>query len=156
MNDNIRTIYLDYKLFVMEIEDSEEIYKTVLMYISSNNQKYDKEEIIVSLKSITETFSNIIDYQKTIENLLKDNELIPSYYLLIVSYYLLIVLIINNITDKIWILLEILKSQKTEHKSITKVENIFNLTNHLLKNMKYILSCVEVEYYKNEKEEPSI
>lgn len=133
----------------MEIEDSEEIYKTVLMYISSNNQKYDKEEIIVSLKSITETFSNIIDYQKTIENLLKDNELIPSYYLLIV-------LIINNITDKIWILLEILKSQKTEHKSITKVENIFNLTNHLLKNMKYILSCVEVEYYKNEKEEPSI
>lgn len=141
MNDNIRTIYLDYKLFVMEIEDSEEIYKTVLMYISSNNQKYDKEEIIVSLKSITETFSNIIDYQKTIENLLKDNELIPSYYLLIV-------LIINNITDKIWILLEILKSQKTEHKSITKVENIFNLTNHLLKNMKYILSCVEVEYYK--------
>ena len=149
MNDNIRTIYLDYKLFVMEIEDSEEIYKTVLMYISSNNQKYDKEEIIVSLKSIIETFSNIIDYQKTIENLLKDNELIPSYYLLIV-------LIINNITDKIWILLEILKSQKTEHKSITKVENIFNLTNHLLKNMKYILSCVEVEYYKNEKEEPSI
>ena len=149
MNDNIRTIYLDYKLFVMEIEDSEEIYKTVLVYISSNNQKYDKEEIIVSLKSITETFSNIIDYQKTIENLLKDNELIPSYYLLIV-------LIINNITDKIWILLEILKSQKTEHKSITKVENIFNLTNHLLKNMKYILSCVEVEYYKNEKEEPSI
>lgn len=149
MNDNVRTIYLDYKLFVMEIEDSEEIYKTVLMYISSNNQKYDKEEIIVSLKSITETFSNIIDYQKTIENLLKDNELIPSYYLLIV-------LIINNITDKIWILLEILKSQKTEHKSITKVENIFNLTNHLLKNMKYILSCVEVEYYKNEKEEPSI
>lgn len=149
MNDNIRTIYLDYKLFVMEIEYSEEIYKTVLMYISSNNQKYDKEEIIVSLKSITETFSNIIDYQKTIENLLKDNELIPSYYLLIV-------LIINNITDKIWILLEILKSQKTEHKSITKVENIFNLTNHLLKNMKYILSCVEVEYYKNEKEEPSI
>ena len=133
----------------MEIEDSEEIYKTVLMYISSNNQKYDKEEIIVSLKSITETFSNIIDYQKTIENLLKDNELIPSYYLLIV-------LIINNITDKIWILLEILKSQKTEHKSITKVENIFNLTNHLLKNMKYILSCVEMEYYKNEKEEPSI
>ena len=149
MNDNIRTIYLDYKLFVMEIEDSEEIYKTVLMYISSNNQKYDKEEIIVSLKSITETFSNIIDYQKTIENLLKDNELIPSYYLLIV-------LIINNITDKIWILLEILKSQKTEHKSITKVENIFNLTNHLLKNMKYILTCVEMEYYKNEKEEPSI
>ena len=149
MNDNIRTIYLDYKLFVMEIEDSEEIYKTVLMYISSNNQKYDKEEIIVSLNSITETFSNIIDYQKTIENILKDNELIPSYYLLIV-------LIINNITDKIWILLEILKSQKTEHKSITKVENIFNLTNHLLKNMKYILSCVEVEYYKNEKEEPSI
>ena len=149
MNDNIRTIYLDYKLFVMEIEDSEEIYKTVLMYISSNNQKYDKEEIIVSLKSITETFSNIIDYQKTIENLLKDNELIPSYYLLIV-------LIINNITDKIWILLEILKSQKTGHKSITKVENIFNLTNHPLKNMKYILSCVEVEYYKNEKEEPSI
>lgn len=149
MNDNIRTIYLDYKLFVMEIEDSEEIYKTVLMYISSNNQKYDKEEIIVSLKSITETFSNIIDYQKTIENLLKDNELIPSYYLLIV-------LIINNITDKIWILLEILKSQKTEHKSITKVENIFNLTNHLLKNMKYILSCVEMEYYKNEKKEPSI
>ena len=57
MNDNVRTIYLDYKLFVMEIEDSEEIYKTVLMYISSNNQKYDKEEIIVSLKSITETFS---------------------------------------------------------------------------------------------------
>ena len=149
MNDNVRTIYLDYKLFVMEIEDSEEIYKTVLMYISSNNQKYDKEEIIVSLKSITETFSNIIDYQKTIENLLKDNELIPSYYLVIV-------LVINNITDKIWILLEILKSQKTEHKSITKVENIFNLTNHLLKNMKYILSCVEVEYYKNEKEEPSI
>ncbi len=131
MNDNIRTIYLDYKLFVMEIEDSEEIYKTTLTYISSNNQKYDKEEIIVSLKSITETFSNIIDYQKTIENLLKDNELIPSYYLLIV-------LIINNITDKIWILLEILKSQKTEHKSITKVENIFNLTNHLLKNMDYI------------------
>ena len=149
MNDNVRTIYLDYKLFVMEIEDSEEIYKTVLMYISSNNQKYDKEEIIVSLKSITETFSNIIDYQKTIENLLKDNELIPSYYLLIV-------LIINNITDKIWILLEILENQKTEHKSINKVENIFNLTNHLLKNMKYILSCVEVEYYKNEKEEPSI
>lgn len=149
MNDNVRTIYLDYKLFVMEIEDSKEIYKTTLTYISSNNQKYDKEEIIVSLKSITETFSNIIDYQKTIENLLKDNELIPSYYLLIV-------LIINNITDKIWILLEILKSQKTEHKSITKVENIFNLTNHLLKNMKYILSCVEVEYYKNEKEEPSI
>ena len=149
MNDNVRTIYLDYKLFVMEIEDSKEIYKTTLTYISSNNQKYDKEEIIVSLKSITETFSNIIDYQKTIENLLKDNELIPSYYLLIV-------LIINNITDKIWILLEILKSQKTGHKSITKVENIFNLTNHLLKNMKYILSCVEVEYYKNEKEEPSI
>ena len=149
MNDNVRTIYLDYKLFVMEIEDSKEIYKTTLTYISSNNQKYDKEEIIVSLKSITETFFNIIDYQKTIENLLKDNELIPSYYLLIV-------LIINNITDKIWILLEILKSQKTEHKSITKVENIFNLTNHLLKNMKYILSCVEVEYYKNEKEEPSI
>ena len=149
MNDNVRTIYLDYKLFVMEIEDSKEIYKTTLTYISSNNQKYDKEEIIVSLKSITETFSNIIDYQKTIENLLKDNELIPSYYLLIV-------LIINNITDKIWILLEILKSQKTEHKSITKVENIFNLTNHLLKNMKYILSCVEVEYYKNEKEELSI
>ena len=149
MNDNVRTIYLDYKLFVMEIEDSKEIYKTTLTYISSNNQKYDKEEIIISLKSITETFFNIIDYQKTIENLLKDNELIPSYYLLIV-------LIINNITDKIWILLEILKSQKTEHKSITKVENIFNLTNHLLKNMKYILSCVEVEYYKNEKEEPSI
>ena len=97
MNDNIRTIYLDYKLFVMEIEDSEEIYKTVLMYISSNNQKYDKEEIIVSLKSITETFSNIIDYQKTIENLLKDNELIPSYYLLIV-------LIINNITEIIYFL----------------------------------------------------
>ena len=149
MNDNVRTIYLDYKLFIMEIEDSKEIYKTTLTYISSNNQKYDKEEIIISLKSITETFSNIIDYQKTIEDLLKDNELIPSYYLLIV-------LIINNITDKIWILLEILKSQKTEHKSITKVENIFNLTNHLLKNMKYILSCVEVEYYKNEKEEPSI
>ena len=149
MNDNVRTIYLDYKLFVMEIEDSKEIYKTTLTYISSNNQKYDKEEIIISLKSITETFFNIIDYQKTIEDLLKDNELIPSYYLLIV-------LIINNITDKIWILLEILKSQKTEHKSINKVENIFNLTNHLLKNMKYILYCVEVKYYKNEKEESSI
>ena len=149
MNDNVRTIYLDYKLFVMEIEDSKEIYKTTLTYISSNNQKYDKEEIIISLKSITETFFNIIDYQKTIEDLLKDNELIPSYYLLIV-------LIINNITDKIWILLEILENQKTEHKSINKVENIFNLTNHLLKNMDYIFSCIEVEYYKNEKEESSI
>ena len=72
MNDNVRTIYLDYKLFVMEIEDSKEIYKTTLTYISSNNQKYDKEEIIISLKSITETFFNIIDYQKTIEDLLKD------------------------------------------------------------------------------------
>lgn len=149
MNDNVRTIYLDYKLFVMEIEDSKEIYKTTLTYISSNNQKYDKEEIIISLKSITETFFNIIDSQKTIEDLLKDNELIPSYYLLIV-------LIINNITDKIWILLEILENQKTEHKSINKVENIFNLTNHLLKNMDYIFYCIEVEYYKNEKEESSI
>ena len=37
MNDNVRTIYLDYKLFVMEIEDSKEIYKTTLTYISSNN-----------------------------------------------------------------------------------------------------------------------
>ena len=49
-----------------------------------------------------------------------------------------------------------IRKSKTEHKSINKVENIFNLTNHLIKNMDYIFYCIEVEYYKNEKEESSI
>ena len=37
MNDNIRTIYLDYKLSIMEIEDSKEIYKTTLISTWHNN-----------------------------------------------------------------------------------------------------------------------
>ncbi len=145
MNKEIRLIYLDFKLIIMEIEDSKEIYKAALLYITSNNRKYDKAEIIVSLKSISETFSNIFDYEKTIINLLKDNELISSYYLLIS-------LIINSIVDKIWILLDILQNNKiTDNNVLTKIENIFNLTDHLQKNIEYIFICIEQEYYKNGK-----
>ena len=42
MNKEIRLIYLDFKLIIMEIEDSKEIYKAALLYITSNNRKYDK------------------------------------------------------------------------------------------------------------------
>ena len=143
MNKEIRLIYLDFKLIIMEIEDSKEIYKAALLYITSNNRKYDKTEIIVSLKSISETFSNIFDYEKPIIKLLKDNELISSYYLLIS-------LIINSIVDKIWILLDILENNKIpDNNTLTKIESIFNLTNHLQKNIEYIFICIEQEYYKN-------
>ena len=145
MNKEIRLIYLDFKLIIMEIEDSKEIYKAALLYITSNNRKYDKTQIIVSLKSISETFSNIFDYEKPIIKLLKDNELIPSYYLLIS-------LIINSIVDKIWILLDILENNKIpDNNTLTKIENIFNLTDHLQKNIEYIFICIEQEHYKNGK-----
>lgn len=146
MNKEIRLIYLDFKLIIMEIEDSKEIYKAALLYITSNNRKYDKVEIIVSLKSISETFSNIFDYEKPIIKLLKDNELISSYYLLIS-------LIINSIVDKIWILLDILENNKipNNNNTLTKIESIFNLTDHLQKNIEYIFICIEREYYKNGK-----
>lgn len=146
MNKEIRLIYLDFKLIIMEIEDSKEIYKAALLYITSNNRKYDKAEIIVSLKSISETFSNIFDYEKPIIKLLKDNELISSYYLLIS-------LIINSIVDKIWILLDILENNKipNNNNTLTKIESIFNLTDHLQKNIEYIFICIEREYYKNGK-----
>lgn len=145
MNKEIRLIYLDFKLIIMEIEDSKEIYKAALLYITSNNRKYDKAEIIVSLKSISETFSNIFDYEKPIIKLLKDNELISSYYLLIS-------LIINSIVDKIWILLDILENNKIpNNNTLTKIESIFNLTDHLQKNIEYIFICIEREYYKNGK-----
>ena len=145
MNKEIRLIYLDFKLIIMEIEDSKEIYKAALLYITSNNRKYDKAEIIVSLKLISETFSNIFDYEKPIIKLLKDNELISSYYLLIS-------LIINSIVDKIWILLDILENNKIpNNNTLTKIESIFNLTDHLQKNIEYIFICIEREYYKNRK-----
>lgn len=145
MNKEIRLIYLDFKLIIMEIEDSKEIYKAALLYITSNNRKYDKAEIIVSLKLISETFSNIFDYEKPIIKLLKDNELISSYYLLIS-------LIINSIVDKIWILLDILENNKIpNNNTLTKIESIFNLTDHLQKNIEYIFICIEREYYKNGK-----
>ena len=139
MNKEIRLIYLDFKLIIMEIEDSKEIYKAALLYITSNNRKYDKAEIIVSLKLISETFSNIFDYEKPIIKLLKDNELISSYYLLIS-------LIINSIVDKIWILLDILENNKIpNNNTLTKIESIFNLTDHLQKNIEYIFICIERE-----------
>ena len=68
MNDNIRTIYLDYKLSIMEIEDSKEIYKTTLTYISSNNQKYDITIKNLNVESPIESYQIRVDRASILGN----------------------------------------------------------------------------------------
>ena len=128
MKNTIKNLYMDYKIYILDIENSKDLYKSILLYSYNDFKNIDISEINVSLESMLETFHEILDSQDSVTNLFSNNELLSFYFLIIA-------LIINQLSDRIEILSE-----------IQDVENIFLFTDHLLKNIQYIFECIELEF----------
>lgn len=84
-----------------------------------------------------ETFHEILDSQDSVTNLFSNNELLSFYFLIIA-------LIINQLSNRIDDLFDLLNGKKILSE-IQDVENIFLFTDHLLKNIQYIFECIELE-----------
>ena len=138
MKNTIKNLYMDYKIYILDIEDSKDLYKSILLYSDNDFKNIDISEINISLKSMLETFHEILDSQDSVTTLFSNNELISFYFLIIA-------LIINQLSDRIGDLFDLLNRKKILSE-IQDVENIFLFTDHLLKNIQYIFECIELEF----------
>ena len=138
MKNTIKNLYMDYKIYILDIENSKDLYKSILLYSYNNFKNTDTAEINISLKSTLETFHEILDSQDSVTTLISNNELISFYFLIIA-------LIINQLSDRIGDLFDLLNRKKILSE-IQDVENIFLFTDHLLKNIQYIFECIELEF----------
>ena len=138
MKNTIKNLYMDYKIYILDIENSKDLYKSILLYSYNNFKNIDTTEINISLKSMLETFHEILDSQDSVTTLISNNELISFYFLIIA-------LIINQLSDRIGDLFDLLNRKKILSE-IQDVENIFLFTDHLLKNIQYIFECIELEF----------
>lgn len=133
----MKNLYMDYKIYILDIENSKDLYKSILLYSYNDFKNIDISEINVSLESMLETFHEILDSQDSVTNLFSNNELLSFYFLIIA-------LIINQLSNKISDLFDLLNGKKILSE-IQDVENIFLFTDHLLKNIQYIFECIELE-----------
>ena len=133
----MKNLYMDYKIYILDIENSKDLYKSILLYSYNDFKNIDISEINVSLESMLETFHEILDSQDSVTNLFSNNELLSFYFLIIA-------LIINQLSNRIGDLFDLLNGKKILSK-IQDVENIFLFTDHLLKNIQYIFECIELE-----------
>ena len=133
----MKNLYMDYKIYILDIENSKDLYKSILLYSYNDFKNIDISEINVSLESMLETFYEILDSQDSVTNLFSNNELLSFYFLIIA-------LIINQLSNKIGDLFDLLNGKKILSE-IQDVENIFLFTDHLLKNIQYIFECIELE-----------
>ena len=138
MKNTIKNLYMDYKIYILDIENSKDLYKSILLYSDNDFKNTDISEINISLKSMLETFHEILDSQDSVTNLISNNELISFYFLIMA-------LIINQLSDRIGDLFDLLNRKKILPE-IPDVENIFLFTDHLLKNIQYIFECIELEF----------
>ena len=137
MKNTMKNLYMDYKIYILDIENSKDLYKSILLYSYNDFKNIDISEINVSLESMLETFHEILDSQDSVTNLFSNNELLSFYFLIIA-------LIINQLSNRIGDLFDLLNGKKILSK-IQDVENIFLFTDHLLKNIQYIFECIELE-----------
>ena len=137
MKNTMKNLYMDYKIYILDIENSKDLYKSILLYSYNDFKNIDISEINVSLESMLETFHEILDSQDSVTNLFSNNELLSFYFLIIA-------LIINQLSYKIGDLFDLLNGKKILSE-IQDVENIFLFTDHLLKNIQYIFECIELE-----------
>ena len=133
----MKNLYMDYKIYILDIENSKDLYKSILLYSYNDFKNIDISEINVSLESMLETFHEILDSQDSVTNLFSNNELLSFYFLIIA-------LIINQLSNRIADLFDLLNGKKILSE-IQDVENIFLFTDHLLKNIQYIFECIELE-----------
>lgn len=138
MKNTIKNLYMDYKIYILDIENSKDLYKSILLYSYNDFKNIDISEINVSLESMLETFHEILDSQDSVTNLFSNNELLSFYFLIIA-------LIINQLSNRIGDLFDLLNGKKILSE-IQDVENIFLFTDHLLKNIQYIFECIELEF----------
>ena len=138
MKNTIKNLYMDYKIYILDIENSTDLYKSILLYSYNDFKNIDISEINVSLESMLETFHDILDSKDLVMNLFSNNELLSFYFLIIA-------LIINQLSNKISDLFDLLNGKKILSE-IQDVENIFLFTDHLLKNIQYIFECIELEF----------
>lgn len=138
MKNTMKNLYMDYKIYILDIENSKDLYKSILLYSYNDFKNIDISEINVSLESMLETFHEILDSQDSVTNLFSNNELLSFYFLIIA-------LIINQLSNKIGDLFDLLNGKKILSE-IQDVENIFLFTDHLLKNIQYIFECIELEF----------
>lgn len=138
MKNTIKNLYMDYKIYILDIENSTDLYKSILLYSYNDFKNIDISEINVSLESMLETFHDILDSKDLVMNLFSNNELLSFYFLIIA-------LIINQLSDRIGNLFDLL-NRKKNLSEIQDVENIFLFTDHLLKNIQYIFECIELEF----------
>ena len=138
MKNTIKNLYMDYKIYILDIENSTDLYKSILLYSYNDFKNIDISEINVSLESMLETFHDILDSKDLVMNLFSNNELLSFYFLIIA-------LIINQLSDRIGNLFDLIKKKKNLSE-IQDVENIFLFTDHLLKNIQYIFECIELEF----------
>ena len=134
----MKNLYMDYKIYILDIENSKDLYKSILLYSYNDFKNIDISEINVSLESMLETFHEILDSQDSVTNLFSNNELLSFYFLIIA-------LIINQLSNRISDLFDLLNGKKILSE-IQDVENIFLFTDHLLKNIQYIFECIESEF----------
>ena len=137
MKNTMKNLYMDYKIYILDIENSKDLYKSILLYSYNDFKNIDISEINVSLESMLETFHEILDSQNSVTNLFSNNELLSFYFLIIA-------LIINQLSNRIGDLFDLLNGKKILSE-IQDVENIFLFTDHLLKNIQYIFECIELE-----------
>lgn len=137
MKNTMKNLYMDYKIYILDIENSTDLYKSILLYSYNDFKNIDISEINVSLESMLETFHEILDSQDSVTNLFSNNELLSFYFLIIA-------LIINQLSNRIGDLFDLLNGKKILSE-IQDVENIFLFTDHLLKNIQYIFECIELE-----------
>ena len=138
MKNTIKNLYMDYKIYILDIENSTDLYKSILLYSYNDFKNIDISEINVSLESMLETFHDILDSKDLVMNLFSNNELLSFYFLIIA-------LIINQLSNRIGDLFDLLNGKKILSE-IQDVENIFLFTDHLLKNIQYIFECIELEF----------
>lgn len=138
MKNTMKNLYMDYKIYILDIENSKDLYKSILLYSYNDFKNIDISEINVSLESMLETFHEILDSQDSVTNLFSNNELLSFYFLIIA-------LIINQLSNRISDLFDLLNGKKILSE-IQDVENIFLFTDHLLKNIQYIFECIELEF----------
>ena len=138
MKNTMKNLYMDYKIYILDIENSTDLYKSILLYSYNDFKNIDISEINVSLESMLETFHEILDSQDSVTNLFSNNELLSFYFLIIA-------LIINQLSNRIGDLFDLLNGKKILSE-IQDVENIFLFTDHLLKNIQYIFECIELEF----------
>ena len=94
MKNTIKNLYMDYKIYILDIENSTDLYKSILLYSYNDFKNIDISEINVSLESMLETFHDILDSKDLVMNLFSNNELLSFYFLIIA-------LIINQLSDRI-------------------------------------------------------